>query len=147
MLVTFDDLASRLPVTLAVDEAARVEILLEDAEEIVRDAFARVGRDFDAEVAATPWLRNAARRVVRDMVAAAVLIGGNVGQSSVSSTTGAESDSVTYGSGVDGLVGFGRLILTEAHREELGLLFQAGARGGFPSEKRWPERRGGWWFR
>ena len=39
MLVTFDDLASRLPVTLAVDEAARVEILLEDAEEIVRDAF------------------------------------------------------------------------------------------------------------
>ena len=39
MLVTFDDLASRLPVTLAVDEAARVEILLDDAEEIVRDAF------------------------------------------------------------------------------------------------------------
>lgn len=147
MLVTFDDLASRLPVTLAADEAARVEILLDDAEEIVRDAFARVGRDFDAEVAATPWLRNAAKRVVRDMVAAAVLIGGNVGQSSVSSTTGAESDSVTYGSGVDGLVGFGRLILTGAHREELGLLFQAGSRGGFPSEKRWPERRGGWWFR
>ncbi|MDN6374271.1 MAG: phage Gp19/Gp15/Gp42 family protein, partial [Brevibacterium aurantiacum] len=83
MLVTFDDLASRLPVTLAVDEAARVEILLEDAEEIVRDAFARVGRDFDAELTATPWLQNSARRVIRDMVAAAALIGGNVGQSSV----------------------------------------------------------------
>jgi DNA-directed RNA polymerase specialized sigma24 family protein len=143
MLVEFDDLASRLPVTLAVDEAARVVVLLGDAEEIVRDAFSRVGRDFDAEVAATPWLAHAAKRVIRDMVAAAVLIGGNVGQASVSSTTGAESDSVTYGSSVDGLVGFGRLILTDAHREELGLLYQAGARGSFPRASRWPER----WYR
>ena len=59
---------------------------------------ARVGKHFDAELTATPWLQNSAKRVIRDMVAAAALIGGNVGQSSVSSTTGAESDSVTYGS-------------------------------------------------
>ncbi|MGV0868690.1 Gp19/Gp15/Gp42 family protein [Corynebacterium kalidii] len=140
MLVAFDDLISRLPVTLAVDDTSRVEILLDDAEGIVRDAFSREGRDFDVEVATTPWLENAAKRVIRDMVAAAVLIGGNVGQLSVSSTTGAESDSVTYGSGVDGLVGFGRLILTDAHREELGLSVAALPSGRFPRPARWPER-------
>jgi hypothetical protein len=141
MLVELDDLAARLPVTLSPEDAERVTILLGDAEEIVRDAFARVGRDFDAEAAASPWLDHAAKRVIRDMVAAAVMIGGNVGQASASSTTGAESDSVTFGTDALGVVGFGRLILTAAHREELGLPVTALPSGRFPAPWRWPERR------
>lgn len=141
MIVMLDDLALRLPVALSPDDAGRVEVLLGDAEEIVRDAFARVGRDFDAEAAAAPWLDHAAKRVIRDMVAAAVLIGPSVGKSSVSSTTGAESDSEAYSSDTLKVTGFGRLILTAAHREELGLPVTALASGSFPAPWRWPERR------
>lgn len=139
-LVQLQDVADRLPVALSPDEERRVTVLIADAEEIVRDAFARLGRDFDTEADRAPWLLNAARRVIREMVAAAVLIGGNVGHTSASSTTGAESDSVTYRPDALGVVGFGRLILTAELRDELGLPVHGYAVGRFPRPSRWPER-------
>lgn len=139
MLVELKDLADRLPVVLAPEDADRVNILLGDAEEIVRDAFARVGRDFDTE-ARTAWVMNAAKRVIREMVAAAVIIGPAVGKATSSSTTGAESDSDTWGTDALGVTGFGRLILTPALREELGLPSEAVPLGHFPAPARWPER-------
>lgn len=140
MLVTLTDLAARLPVDLTESQSTQVETLLGDAEWKVRDAFTRAGRDFDHEAETKPWLERSAQEVIRDMVAAAVIIGGNVGQASASSTTGAESDSITYGTDALGVVGFGRLILTAAHREELGLPTSTGNRGRFPRPSRWPER-------
>lgn len=140
MLVSLEDLESRLPIQISDDQKARVETLLDDAEEIIRDAFSRVGRDFDAEASASPWLNHAAKRVIRDMVSAAVIIGPNVGQAAASSSTGSESDSVTFGTDAMKVVGFGRLILTDEHREELGLPVTALASGSFPPPSRWPER-------
>ena len=140
MLVELDDVASRLHIALSPDEADRVSILIGDAEEIVRDAFARDGRDFDVE-SRVEWVANAARRVIRDMVSAAVIVGPNIGAASVSSTTGAESDSQTWRTDMPSMVSFGRLLLTDAHRREVGLVVSAVAAGRFPRPWRWPERR------
>jgi hypothetical protein len=140
MLVSLTDVTSRLPTPIPPEEAARVEILIGDAEEIIRDAFAREGRDFDVE-SQIPWVEHAAARVIRDMVAAAVIIGPNVGDASASSTTGAESDSRTLRTDLPVMVSFGRLILTNAHRKELGLGVSALPSGRFPAPWRWPERR------
>ena len=136
-LVNVEDVVSRLdpqpdPVTYP-----RIELLIEDAETKIRTAFLKAGRDFDAALVSIPWLRDEAVAVVRDMVSAAILIGGNAGVRSVSSTTGSESDSVTYAD-VDS-VSFGGVRLTDAQREALGLPMGGLARGRFPRPRSWPE--------
>ena len=78
----------------------------------------------------------AARRAIREMVAAAVIIGPNAGVRSVSSTTGPQSDSITYAD--VGAVSFGGVSLTDQLLELLGLL-GGRPRGNFPRPLRWPE--------
>ncbi|PLW01162.1 hypothetical protein BRL54_11530, partial [Corynebacterium ulcerans] len=80
-----------------------------------------------------------ARFVVIEMVAAAAIVGGNVGQRSATSTTGPQSDSVTWAD--VGSVSWAGVLLTDVQRERLGLT--GGPRGCFPDPLRWPEVFGG----
>ena len=143
-LVTVDEIAAVLPTGLEPAQEDRVENLIGLAEEEIELAFARRGRDFRAELVTVPWLESAARRAVREMVSAAVVIGPNAGVRSVSSTTGQESDSITYAD-VDS-VSFGGVRLTDALLELLGLV-GVRARGSFPCPPRWPERQARPWPR
>ena len=136
-LVTVDEIAAVLPTGIAPDQEGRAQALIDLAEEEIELAFARRGRDFHAELAATPWLETAARRAVREMVSAAVVIGPNAGVKRASSTTGPQSDSVEWHD--PKAVSFGGVSLTDDLLELLGLL-GVRARGRFPRAKRWPER-------
>lgn len=135
-LITADEIAGALPIALDDEQSAKLDVLIELAEEEIALAFARRGRSFQNELAASKWLEMAARRAVREMVSAAVIIGPNAGVRSVSSTTGPQSDSITYAD-VDA-VSFGGVVLTDKLLELLGL---AGIRprGRFPRPARWPE--------
>lgn len=137
MLVTFKDVNARLDMPLEPAAQSRVDILIEDAETMIRTAFLKCGRDFDSEIERVAWLADETRRVIREMVSAAILIGPNAGVRSVSSTTGPQSDSITYAD-VDS-VSFGGVRLTDQQRLDLGLCFPGGARGRFPAAPRWPE--------
>lgn len=129
--------ADRLPRELTDVEKQRLEVLIDDSIELIEVAFLRAGRDFHAELETVPWLEAAARRVVLEMVSAATLVGTNTGMRSISSTTGPQSDSVTF-SDVDS-VSWGGVRLTDELLKLLGL-WHRGARGRFPRPRRWPER-------
>lgn len=129
--------ADRLPRELTDAEKKRLQVLIDDAVELIDVAFMQVGRDFDAELVTVPWLESAARRAVLEMVSAATLVGGNAGMRSISSTTGPQSDSVTFAD-VDS-VSWGGVRLTDDLLKLLGL-WREGARGRFPRPRRWPER-------
>ncbi|CAB0561270.1 phage Gp19/Gp15/Gp42 family protein [Corynebacterium diphtheriae bv. mitis] len=134
--IDVEDVARRLPIPLVGVDRQRAEVLLADAEELIRLEFLRAGRDFDAEVQDSAWLGPTARFVVIEMVAAAAIVGGNVGQRSATSTTGPQSDSVTWAD--VGSVSWSGVLLTDVQRERLGLT-GCGPRGAFPKPLRWPE--------
>lgn len=135
-LITADEIAGVLPIDLDPSQLAKVDTLIGLAEEEITLAFARRGRSFQNELAASEWLEMAARRAIREMVSAAVIIGPNVGVRSVSSTTGPQSDSITYAD--VGAASFGGVALTDALLSMLGLS-GGGPRGRFPRPARWPE--------
>ena len=135
-LVTVDEIAAVLPTGLSGDQVERVETLLILAEEEIDLAFARRGRDFRSELLTTPWLETAARRVVREMVSAAVVVGPNAGIKRASSTTGPQSDSVEWHD--PRAVSFGGVHLTDELLDMLGLI-GVRPRGRFPRPLRWPE--------
>lgn len=137
--VSVEDINARLAVPVGPDQHDRVRVLIGDAVELLRLEFSRVGRDFDNEVEFTDWVGPTARRVVRDMVSAAVIIGGNVGARQVSSTTGPMADSITYADVSS--VSFAGIKLLDSHREALGLPIDATPRGWFPRPSCWPEWR------
>lgn len=141
-LITAEEIAGALPIDLTEEQRAKLDAQIELAEEEISLAFARRGRSFQNELAASEWLEMAARRAVREMVSAAVIIGPNAGVRSVSSTTGPQSDSITYAD--VGAVSFGGVALTDKLLELLGL---AGVRprGRFPRPARWPEEGGASW--
>lgn len=129
--------ADRLPRELTDAETKRLQVLIDDAVELIDVAFMQAGRDFDAELVTVPWLESAARRAVLEMASAATLVGGNAGMRSISSTTGPQSDSVTFAD-VDS-VSWGGVRLTDDLLKLLGL-WREGARGRFPRPRQWPER-------
>lgn len=129
--------ADRLPRELTDAETKRLHVLIDDAVELIDVAFMQAGRDFDAELVTVPWLESAARRAVLEMASAATLVGGNAGMRSISSTTGPQSDSVTFAD-VDS-VSWGGVRLTDDLLKLLGL-WREGARGRFPRPRQWPER-------
>lgn len=132
MLVSLDDLSGRLPTPIQEADRDRVELLLEDAETEVRGAFAEAHRDLDIEMAVKPWLVSRVERVIREMVSAVVLIGGSAGFRSVSSSTGAQSDSATFHD--PSASAWGNVVLTATHRRELGL---SGAAPRFSFPRPW----------
>nr|DAD68523.1 MAG TPA: head to tail adaptor [Siphoviridae sp. ct3CA7] len=125
------------------EEHQRLELFLQDAEDYIRNEFLKRGRDFDAELVSVPWLRFSATRVIREMVAAAIMVGGNTGVRTLTSTTGPQSDSITFAQ--VGVSGYGGVTLTDEWRIELGL-GSGGPRGRFPDPQPWPEEpaRRGW---
>lgn len=138
MNIDVKDVADRFPRPLSDEESARVEFLISDAVDVIEVAFAREGRDFENELMTVPWLPKAAKRVVIAMVSAAVTVGPHAGQRSAQSTTGQESDSITWTDSALGAVSFGGVELTDAQAAELGLgaaLPWASA----PQPPRWPE--------
>ena len=136
--VTAIDVADRIPVPVTEEQLAFIEVRVQDSIDLIREAFLRRGRDFDRELETVPWLRLAATRVVREMVAAAVVVGAHAGVRSVSSTTGPQADSVTY-TDAGQMVRFSGVALTDDLLAELGL-YPRGSRGRFPRPIRWPER-------
>lgn len=136
-LVGVTDIVARLDPQPGPETYDRIGILIDDAEEKIRRAFLKEGRFFDSEVLVTPWLDGEAKDVIREMVSAAIIIGPNAGVRSASSTTGPQSDSVTYAD--VGAVTFSGVRLTDAQKEALGLFVGAYPRGDFPAVKPWPE--------
>lgn len=136
-LITADEIAGALPVDLTGEQHAKLAGLIDLAEEEITLAFARRGRNFQHELAASEWLELAARRAIREMVGAAVIIGPNAGVKRVSSTTGPQSDSIEWHD--PSVVSFGGVALTDKLLELLGLM-GARPRGRFPRPVRWPER-------
>lgn len=144
MVVSVDDVVTRLPervLPLSDHDKGRVDAFLGDAVDLIRVEFAREGRDFDAELVTVSWLPVAAKFVVREMVAASVIIGPSHGVRSETSNTGPVSDSITYNDDVRGRVSFGGVVLPDDLRARLGLSVQALPGGRFPRAIRWPEVR------
>ena len=138
MLVTIDDLAATFPRALSPEESSRGEALLGDAEDRIREEFAREGRDLDAELERVSWLPSAARRVVREMVSAVVLVGPDAGRRQYAVTAGAVSESWTMADAAGSA--WGSVVLSDEQRRALGLSVGAMPRGRFPRAPRWPER-------
>lgn len=98
--ITTDEVAGILPRTLTDDETTRMGKLIERAVELIDMEFGRRGRDLEAEIAAKTWIATAVKQAVLVMVSKAVLIGEDIGRASVSSTTGPQSDSISYSQGI-----------------------------------------------
>lgn len=138
-LVTREDIALRLAVPLGPEHTLRVEALIEDSEELIEDAFAEVGRDYRLEVA-RPLQRRAIIRVVREMVATAVIVGPYAGARSMNSSSGPNSDGLTWDKVPE--ISFAGVKLTDNHRRALGLVVgdDFAPAWNFPPPTRWPLR-------
>ncbi|CAB0574275.1 Gp19/Gp15/Gp42 family protein [Corynebacterium diphtheriae] len=130
-LVTINDLI--LPRELSEFEEVLAPRLLKEAEMIVRAEFGRVHKNFPTET--DEWEIFTVKRVIKEMVTSAILVGASRGMRSVSSTTGPQADSVVWAD-VES-VALGGLVLTDSQRELLGLL--GSSRFNFPLPGRWPE--------
>ncbi|MGQ4493366.1 Gp19/Gp15/Gp42 family protein [Corynebacterium diphtheriae] len=130
-LVTINDLI--LPRELSEFEKVLAPRLLKEAEMIVRAEFGRVHKNFPTET--DEWEIFTVKRVIKEMVTSAILVGASRGMRSVSSTTGPQADSVVWAD-VES-VALGGLVLTDSQRELLGLL--GSSRFNFPLPGRWPE--------
>lgn len=135
VLVTVDDIEKLLPRPLDPEERDRADKLIIAAMERIREEFGRAG----ASMPSAEWFELTHARVVREMVSAAVLVGINIGMRSASSSTGQQSDAVTFAD-VDS-VSWGGIALTDEHRRDLGLPVASRASHRFPPPPRWPERR------
>lgn len=139
LLVSPEDVIKRLPAVvkpLSPDDTDRVATLIEDAEYLIRDEFAVVRRDFDAEVAVSPPRRRTVARVIRQMVAAAIIVGPHAGVKSVTSTSGPTSDSITYQDPPQ--VSFDGVFLTDEQRRLLGLDVSADRAAFHYPLSKWP---------
>lgn len=138
-LVSPEDVIKRLPAVikpLSPDDADRVATLIEDAEYLIRDEFAVVHRDLDAEIAVSPHRRRTVARVIRQMVAAAIIVGPHAGVKSVTSTSGPTSDSITYQDPPQ--VSFDGVFLTDEQRRLLGLDVSAESAAFHYPLSKWP---------
>lgn len=137
-----EEIIARLPRHLDEVETVRLEHLIADAVELLEVEFTDAGRDLGEELDAdyntrVQPLHAKVRWAVREMVSAAVLIGPNAGMRSVSSSTGPESDSVTFAD-IES-ASFGGVTLTDRIRRRLGLSAGDRPTGRFPPPLRWPE--------
>lgn len=140
-MVTVDpeDITSRLAIPLTPAHTPRVKLLIADAIELIEVAFQKAGRDLQDELSTVVWLPATVRRIVREMVAAAIIIGPHVGLSSMSTTAGAVTEQRGFAREGTSAVSFAGVLLTDTHLSDLGLS-AAGPRGSFPPAPRWPER-------
>lgn len=100
MRIELQDVTDIFPRPLMKEEEERASKLIQRSLELITLEFARRGRSLDAELATSTWLSIAVKHAVTSMVSEAVTIGENIGRSSVSSTTGPQSDSISFSQGV-----------------------------------------------
>lgn len=131
--ITVEWVESTFPRPMTTDEKRRASSLIAAAEDRLLEEFERHGRDLPSELTRSRWLSRTTRRVMREMVAAAIHVGGNVGQRSASSATGPQSDSVTWNEGIP--VTWGGVMLTSRHRRDLGLVAEDRPRWNFPNRR------------
>lgn len=127
MNISVDDLIGVFPRALTDEEKKRAEALIVQALTLIELEFARRGRDLPSELGSTSWLSLAVKHAVLIMVSQAVLVGENIGRASVSSTTGPQSDSISFSQGVG--IHWGGVGITDEVLELLGLAFGSVPRG------------------
>lgn len=88
------------PRALTPEETRRGEALAKRSLELIAVEFHRRGRDLFALLESEPWMETLVRQAMVRMVSQAIMVGNDVGRASVSSTTGPQSDSITYSQGV-----------------------------------------------
>ncbi|WP_276652463.1 Gp19/Gp15/Gp42 family protein [Corynebacterium vitaeruminis] len=137
MDITVDDIAGIFPRPLEPDEITRAHNLIQAALDLIEEAFLRAGRDFYREVETSRLLQLTVKRVIVAMISEAVLVGENVGRASASSTTGQESDSITYSQGVG--IHWGGVYLSPEWLRDLGLCETGGGGFSFPPAKSYRE--------
>lgn len=137
MLVTVDDIEARFPRPLTPAEKRRAGTLIEDARGLIAEEFYREGVDLESRLK-VPGFQVTFARVVRDLVAQALHLGGDVNRRSRQVGVGAINETTTW---TDGVIGpWSGMGLTDEQRQSLGLSTSAHALGRFPAAQRWPER-------
>lgn len=134
--VPISDLLNRLPRPLDPGEVSRAETLLGDAAQEVIDTLEDHGMN-PADWLAEPRQERRATRVVRAMVAQAILVGDALNTASIATGTGPYSDSVTWDARIAPLKLWGEAELTADMLHYLGI-HTTGPRGRFPAVPPWP---------
>lgn len=120
MNIAVEDVTEVFPRPLLEEEETRVAALITQSLELIDLEFARRSRVLAVEVVKFPWLQTAVKQAVRVMVSQAVLIGDNVGRASAASTTGPQSDQVTWSQGIP--IHWGGVGIDSAILDLLGLM-------------------------
>lgn len=123
MTVTVDDVVEIFSRPLTEFEMTLAENLIVQSLELIGMEFARRGRNLDHELTAMSWLSVAVKQAVREMVSKAVIVGENVGRASASSTTGPQSDTITWSQGIG--IQWGGVGITPEVLKLLGLVVAA----------------------
>lgn len=126
--ITLEDVMGIFPRELLPEEEDRTLKLIERALDLIELEFIRAGRDLRMEMISRRDVQIAVLQAVTEMVSRAVLIGENAGRASVTSTTGSESDSVTFSQGIG--IQWGSVGIDNAIRKLLGLMTAVLPRGG-----------------
>ena len=144
LVVTLDDIEKLFPRPLEPEEKARAEGLIERALDLIDLEFMRSGRDLEAELLARRDVPIAVRQAVTEMVSRAIHIGESEGRASASSTTGPQSDSITFSQGIG--IRWGGVGIDNSIRRLLGLVVSALPRGSggpvVPYGREGPRSRG-----
>lgn len=127
MTVTVADVVEIFPRPLTEFEMTLAGNLVKQSLELIVMEFARRGRDLSLELVASTWLIIAVKQAVREMVSKAVIVGENVGRASASSTTGPQSDTITWSQGIG--IQWGGVGITPEVLKLLGLIVAAVPRG------------------
>lgn len=123
-----EQIKTLFPRTLEADETVRAAGLIERALDLIDMEFMRVGRDLHMELATRRDIPIAVRQAVTEMVSRAIHVGESEGHASASSTTGPQSDAVTFSQGIG--IRWGGVGIDDAIRRLLGLITGGLPRGG-----------------
>lgn len=128
LVVTLDDIEKLFPRPLDPEEQSRAEGLIERALDLIDLEFMRRNRDLHDELLTRRDTPIAVRQAVTEMVSRAIHVGESEGRSSVSSTTGPQSDSITFSQGIG--IRWGGIGIDDSIRQLLGLVASGLPRGG-----------------
>lgn len=126
--VSLVDIEKLFPRPLEEDEQLRAEGLIERSLELIDLEFMRRGRDLEVEMLARRDVPIAVRQAVTEMVSRAIHIGESEGRAAASSTTGPQSDSITFSQGIG--IRWGGVGVDDSIRQLLGLVTGGLPRGG-----------------
>lgn len=123
-----EDIEKLFPRPLETDEQLRAQGLIERSLELIDLEFMRRGRDLEVEILSRRDVPIAVRQAVTEMVSRAIHVGDSEGRASASSTTGPQSDSITFSQGIG--IRWGGVGIDDSIRHLLGLLTSGLPRGG-----------------